>query len=116
MADTIELLRDSRTGRFLPGTAPPNPGGRPRNAINQVRALCQEHCVEAIDTLIKIMTNPEVRDRDRIAAAQTILERAIGKPIPENELMLNDQDGIEQRERILKAVPEEVRRRLIGAQ
>lgn len=100
---------------MLPGTALPNPGGRPRSAINRVLALCQEHCVEAIGTLIKIVTHPNVRDRDRIAAAQTNLERAIEKPIPENELLRNDQTLVEQPERILRAVPVEVRRRLIGS-
>jgi hypothetical protein len=51
-----------------------------------------------------------------VVNSAVVLERAIGKPIPENELLLNDQTGIEQRERILRAVPEEVRRRLIGAE
>lgn len=60
------------------------------------------------------MTNPDVRDRDRMAAAQFVLERALGKPVREDELPLNDQIAIDQRERILGAIAPEVRRKLIG--
>lgn len=112
MADTIELLRDSRTGRYLPGTPPPNPGGRPRNSISLVRSLCQQHCTEAIELLLSIIRDGNARDRDRIAAAEVILERGLGKPIAEDQLEAMTASTLDDRERIMRAIPEDLRKQL----
>jgi len=110
----IQLTRDER-GRFVVGSVA-NPAGRPRSAISEARQLCREHIADAIALLVNIIHSREARDRDKIAAAEILLTRGLGRPAAENELVLNDQSGMEQRERILSAIPEEVRRRLIGAE
>jgi hypothetical protein len=64
--------------RFQPGVSG-NPGGRPAG-LAEVRALAQAHSTEAIETLVEIMRNPDAKDVDRRGAADSILDRAVGKP------------------------------------
>jgi hypothetical protein len=110
----IQLTRDER-GRFVLGSVA-NPAGRPKGAIAEARQLCREHVADAISLLVNIIHSRESRDRDKIAAAEILLTRGLGRPIPESELLLNDQSEVDQRERILGAIPEEVRRRLVGGE
>jgi hypothetical protein len=56
-----------------------NPGGRPK-ALIEVQALAREHSPTAIATLAKIMEDDEVPPAARVAAANSILDRAWGKP------------------------------------
>jgi hypothetical protein len=44
-----------------------------------VRALAQDHSAEAVNILVEIMTNPKAPLASRAAAANNILERAIGR-------------------------------------
>jgi hypothetical protein len=86
-------------------------------AISEIRRACREHCLGAVETLATIMTNPEARDRDRIAAAQTILERGLGRPLPEDQLEQLDPAVPESNgKRILAGIPEELRRRLLESE
>src|SRR6476659_4957707 len=64
-------------GRFQPGTSG-NPGGRPRAAHN-IQELAREHAIEALDVLIQIMLNEKTPPNARVAAANTLLDRAYGK-------------------------------------
>jgi hypothetical protein len=114
--ETLELRRE-RNGQFAIGTKAPNPGGRPRGAIAQIRQACREHCLDAAKTLVSIMQNPEARDRDRITAAAIILERGLGKPLPEDQLEQIEATAPQSNgARILAGIPEELRRKLLGAE
>jgi len=65
-----------RPGQFLPGVSG-NPGGRPR-LEGTVRALAQKHSRRAVMRLVALLDsdNPRVS----IAAANSLLDRAIGRP------------------------------------
>jgi hypothetical protein len=63
--------------RFQPGVSG-NPGGRPR-ALVEVEALAREHSVAAIERLVDLMSN-SLSDAVRLAAANSLLDRALGKP------------------------------------
>src|SRR5262245_8369701 len=56
-----------------------NPGGRPK-VVAEVRDLAREHTVEAVQTLVSIMTNPRSADAARVSAANALLDRGYGKP------------------------------------
>ena len=64
-------------GRFQPGTSG-NPGGRPRTAHN-IQELARQHTIEALDVLIQIMLNEKAPPNARVAAANSLLDRAYGK-------------------------------------
>jgi hypothetical protein len=56
-----------------------NPGGRPK-VIAEVKELAKEHTVEAIQTLVSIMTNPKFAPAARVTAANALLDRGYGRP------------------------------------
>ena len=57
-----------------------NPSGRPKTDP-ELEALLKTYCADAISTLYKIATNPKSQDRARVMAANSILDRGLGKPI-----------------------------------
>jgi hypothetical protein len=69
-----------------------NPGGRPNSTI---RELARQHSKEAVETLAKIMKASH-SDRARILAANSLLDRAWGRPTqpiggdPEEPLVLHE--------------------------
>lgn len=63
--------------RFQPGVSG-NPGGRPR-ALFEVEGLARQHSLAAIERLVDLMAN-SLSDAVRLAAANSILDRAMGKP------------------------------------
>ena len=64
-------------GRFQTGTSG-NPGGRPR-AAHSIQELARKHTTEALDVLVQIMLNEKAPPNARVAAANTLLDRAYGK-------------------------------------
>ena len=56
-----------------------NPGGRPK-AIAEVKQLAREHTADAIQTLVSIMSDSKSPPAARVSAANTLLDRAYGKP------------------------------------
>jgi hypothetical protein len=62
--------------QFKPGQTG-NPGGRPR-VVWEVRALAQQHAPAAIQRLVTLMTSED--ERVSVAAAQALLDRALGRP------------------------------------
>jgi hypothetical protein len=73
-----QIVRDEN-GRWLSGGASPNPGGRPKGAIQRIRRVCQEAAETIACELIEIALDPTVRPRDRISAAALVLDRGLGK-------------------------------------
>lgn len=57
-----------------------NPGGRPKIAAEiKEMALCL--CPEAIKFTAELMRNSEADFRDRLRAAENLLDRGLGKPV-----------------------------------
>lgn len=54
-----------------------NPGGRPKE-VAEVRALAQQHSRKAIEVLASLLDSDD--EKSKIAAANSILDRAVGKP------------------------------------
>jgi HEAT repeat protein len=72
------MVSRTNRGTFKPGHSG-NPGGKPAVAA-EVRALAAEHSAEAIETLVAIMRDKSAASTSRAAAANSLLDRAIGKP------------------------------------
>lgn len=66
-------------GKFLPGIRTINPGGRPK-VLEKERLAFQELTGEARSVLRMIMLDKRRSANDRIRAANSILDRALGKP------------------------------------
>lgn len=77
------------TTAFKPGRSG-NPGGRPK-ILKDVRKLAQSNCAQAVRVLVKIMNADEVDVKARIAAANAVLDRGVGKPT--QALELSGKDG-----------------------
>lgn len=58
-----------------------NPGGRPR-VVKDIQALAREHTDTAVAALVAALDNP----RERVAAAQALLDRGYGKPTQKQEV------------------------------
>ncbi len=63
--------------KFKPGQSG-NSGGRPK-AIIEVAHAAREHTREAIDTLVRIMTDEKATPSARVSAAAALLDRGWGK-------------------------------------
>lgn len=63
--------------KFEPGQSG-NPGGRPK-ALKEIQELARSHAPAAIETLAILATSAE-SEQARVAAANSILDRAVGKP------------------------------------
>jgi len=72
------MANQTGKGCFKPGKSG-NPGGRPAVA-KEVRAQAMQHSAEAIEVLVKLMRNEKAPPAARAAAANAVLDRAVGKP------------------------------------
>lgn len=61
-----------------------NPGGRPKECA-EVKALAQQHSLEAIHRLVELMRQSEDKKLAK-AAADSLLDRGLGKPAQAVEL------------------------------
>jgi len=72
------MIQRNKSGQFVKGFSG-NPGGRPTVAEN-IRELARQHTGDAIITLLEIAKNPKSSDAARVSAANSLLDRAWGKP------------------------------------
>lgn len=65
-----------------------NPGGRPTVKVDGVNLseIARQHCPAALQTLIELHTDKGAPPAVRKAAADSILDRGIGKPLQKAEL------------------------------
>jgi hypothetical protein len=66
-----------------------NPGGRPKE-IGEVRALAQAQTEANIQALVTIRDSKKAPAAARVSAANSLLDRAWGKP---QQTLTNDTDG-----------------------
>jgi len=59
--------------------------GRKRGSLSQakldIREACLPYAKDALDTLVKICRDKNARASDRLSAANSLLDRAFGRPI-----------------------------------
>lgn len=69
--------RDPATGRFVQGN---RSGGRPRLPA-ELKADFRAAAPRALEVLVDILNDDDAAARDRIRAAEIILDRGYGKPV-----------------------------------
>ena len=83
-----------------------NPKGRPKGlsanarVLLEVKALCRNHSVEAIGALVEVMNSPSAPPPARVAAANSILDRAFGRPTTMVEAKVSTYDNMTEQELI----------------
>lgn len=76
-------------------------GGTTREKL-EIRALAQEYSMLAMKTLVNVMRTGET-DRDRVAAAKEILDRAYGKPVQAHKVDETPDDNVNTEEMLDRA-------------
>ena len=66
-----------------------NPGGRPAKTAQELDliAACKDRTPEALDVILSIMRDGE-KEATRLNAAQSIIERAYGKPVQPQDVKI----------------------------
>lgn len=79
------ITKDKNSGMFPKGKSG-NPGGRQKKTEEerQLEALCKEKTKDALNTILLIMQNGD-NERNRLAAAQYVIDRGWGKARQEVE-------------------------------
>ncbi len=94
MGFVVPPVRDAAVASTC-GVRPPLQGGRARTGFHKqlwriirvsrvIRSLdnmAREHTERAVETITGVMNDPFAEDRDRLAAANAILDRGHGKPL-----------------------------------
>ncbi len=78
-----EIKRDSN-GKFIKGAPSPNPSGRSK-ATKRISELAKAYTSDALNTLSEIVNSKSASDSARVQAANSLLDRAYGRPIQQNE-------------------------------
>jgi hypothetical protein len=74
----MNALTRRPNGTMLPGHTP-NPGGRPRNAIEELRAKYLPRVDELMEALFALATHSP-NEMTRLGATKEILDRLLGRP------------------------------------
>ena len=86
---------------FKPGVSG-NPSGRPKKTPQELDliAACKEKTPDALAVILKIMQTGD-KDSVRLAAAQSIIERAYGKPVQPSDVAVSGGLVISRIERVI---------------
>lgn len=78
--------------RWTKGMPSPNPAGRPKmpKTVKEVKELAKEFTPMALKTLAAVCSNPKAPPAARVAAADSLINRAWGRPAA------SDFEGAEQ--------------------
>ena len=68
------------SGRFLPGTASPNPAGRPKGLPAMIRAETRDGA-ELVAFFVSVLRSPRYRVDARMAAGQWLADRGFGRAV-----------------------------------
>ena len=85
--------RDDK-GRWPPGQSG-NPGGRPANR-GPIIEYADEFTAEAVEALVAIMRDKEASRRDKLDAANAIMDRGRGKATQHSETVVSKGDGLDE--------------------
>ena len=83
-----------------------NPGGVPmrpetierRKMVENVRELCRTKSIDAVNALVEIVNSKTASPSARVVAANSILDRAFGKPQVTVETTVTNYDTMTERE------------------
>lgn len=67
-------------GKWLRGTASPNPHGRPSIPV-EVKEAAKAHTLDMIAVLVEVASDKDAPPSARVAAASAVLDRGHGKPV-----------------------------------
>lgn len=99
--NSSKSVRKAPPKAFKPGQSG-NPGGRPKKTPQELDliAACKAKTPEALAVITKIMQTGD-KDSVRLAAAQSIIERAYGKPVQPADVSVSGGLMIGRIERVI---------------
>ena len=74
-----------------------NPTGRPKNVLADGRSLAdlaRDYTQDAFEVLLKVMGDDEAPSKDRVSAANSVLDRGWGRP--KQDIGLGVSDDLEE--------------------
>lgn len=91
--DTDKPKRKAPPSAFKPGQSG-NPNGRPKRTAEELDLVsaCRDKSSSALEIMEHIMLNGE-NERNRLAAAQAIIERGYGKPVQPIEAKITTHEA-----------------------
>jgi len=100
-----DTSRDAN-GRWLPGTASPNPSGRPKvigkEHLDECKRILAEGAPDGARELLCLIRNPNVRERTKIEAIRLMFDFVLQKPPVAKEEVVSEDERFEQLVQVLK--------------
>jgi len=62
----------------------------PKDPLKQVTEAAQKQSLRAVEVLVEVMNDPLHSGNVRVAAANSVLDRAFGKPVQQNDHVSSD--------------------------
>lgn len=76
----------NKKGQFVKGAGSPNPGGRPKR-VQELEEFFNDKSLAAAQVLFDIMLNDNEPSKVRVTCANSILDRSLGKPKQQTEII-----------------------------